>query len=903
MSLLFWLRYGVRSLLRSGRRAVFALTCIAIGVAAVVALQIATLTVQSALVSNVKAANGGDVSLSSQDTPLSRSDLRVFSTLQKQGAIVRWTAVSSLHATAVTAGGQIVPFDVNAVSAPPYPLGGQPTFVTPSNGQVAALLGTPGSVLVSTVLADELGVHLGDRLTVNGIGGPGLQATVRGILAETSFQHAAVMTVQNRDAAMLTSAPPHYTAVYADVSGSAAPVATVLRQRFPLATVQTVQEALQATEAQVHDFRQFMLLVGLLALLIAGIGILNAMQSILSWRRLEIAMLKTVGFRRGTLYALFAVEAVILGLLGGLAGTIIGAVASKIITDALARALGVQVTFQLDTGTLLGGIALGIGATLVFAVLPIARASGLRPIEILREGGTGVTTAGVAQSLGLLLLVLFLFTVLAAAIVGDAVLAAEFVAGAGAAFLVLTGVIALLVGSIGRLGPPRSRLLAALATVLLAALAVLATHVQPALAAMLVLATLLAAATLLPQHRLLPLLIAVRSLSRRQARTSVTLVAFLVGVLAMSLTLTVALSLQRQISDALAQNSTSNLVALASPERESTVLRVARRLPGVNNWTAATVVQTTPTRINGRPIAGVVGPAPAAGRGGDAVDDRGYLLGGIAGIDLRHGAQPSGIQVVAGRPLNRGDAGTNGVLVRSDLQAPPWNMTVGSTITLRDTANGLSRTTRVVGFYQRARRRAFGSFFSAPIYGDRSLAVALGGSDAQSVLSFSVDPNQLTADAAALQRAVPGVLVIDIGDLTRVIQTVLGELLNILAVITALALGAGLAVVANGVALAMLERRREIALYKAIGFAPANVVRFVLVENALAGLLAGSVSILLVVAALSLLSHFALQQAIGFDPLVATLVLLLAAALAVLTAYLAARAPVRIRPIEVLRNE
>src|SRR5205807_6779299 len=98
------------------------------------------------------------------------------------------------------------------------------------------------------------------------------------------------------DAGVLTDSAPRYTAAYADVSGSASAVATILRRHFPVATVQTVQESLQATQAEVHDFRQFMLLVGLLALLVAGIGILNAIQSMLAWRRLEIAMLKAVGF-------------------------------------------------------------------------------------------------------------------------------------------------------------------------------------------------------------------------------------------------------------------------------------------------------------------------------------------------------------------------------------------------------------------------------------------------------------------------------------------------------------------------------------------------------------------------------------------------------------------------------
>jgi ABC-type antimicrobial peptide transport system permease subunit len=67
--------------------------------------------------------------------------------------------------------------------------------------------------------------------------------------------------------------------------------------------------------------------------------------------------------------------------------------------------------------------------------------------------------------------------------------------------------------------------------------------------------------------------------------------------------------------------------------------------------------------------------------------------------------------------------------------------------------------------------------------------------------------------------------------------------------------------------------------------------------------MAGAVSVLVVAIALGILSHFALQQAIGFDPWLAILVLVVATALAVATAYLAARAPIRVRPLEALRNE
>jgi putative ABC transport system permease protein len=896
----FWLRYIVRSLNRGRRRVFFALICISVGVGSVVALQTATLTVQNALTSNVRAANGGDISVSSDATPLSSRDLGVFRRLQSQGRVTRWTAIYSLHATSVGDNHRLVPFDLQVVS-PSYPIGGQPTFVSPGNATVSGLLQHSGDVLVTSVLADEMGIGLGSRIFVHTIGGRGLHATVRGILAETSFEHSAVMTVHQRDAARLSTAPPHYSSVYVNTSDSVG-VGTLLRSRFPVANVQTVQEALDAARQQVHDFQQFMLLVGLMALLVAGIGILNAMQSMLAFRRLEIAMLKAIGFRHWTLYGLFGGEALLIGLLGGVSGTVLGALASKLITNALAKALAIQVDFKLDPGTLLGGVALGVGATLVFAILPIVRAAAFRPLELLREGQETVAR-GLPQTMWLLALVLLLFGALAAAIMGDVVLAAEFVGGAFIAFGILTAAFSVIVAFVGRLGPPKSMPIGVGILVLLVAGSVLTIVRAPALAALLVLVSILWAATvLLPAAWLLPLLIAARALSRRRTRTSITLVAFLVGVLAMSITLTVALGLRGQINTALASAGSTNLVAVTGPADEPAVAATTRHLPGIQASSVITVIQTAPTAINGRSVSSVLGAVPNVAANSDAREP--FQLSGVNGIDLRLGQLPTGVDLVSGRMLGPQDAGTANAIVRSSLLDAPWSLRVGDHVTLSETGTSNRKTVQVIGFYRRPRsRRGFGSFFTAPIFSDRALTVALGGSDTQWVTSYTVTQSKLTSDATRLQAAVPGALVINIGDLTAVVDTILNELLNLLAVITALALGAGLAVVGNGVALSMLERRREIALFKAVGFGPRNVLQFVLVENALAGTLAGAVSVLMVVVTLGLISHFALTRAIGFDPVIAVLVLLGATVLAVTTAYLAARTAVRVRPLEALRNE
>ncbi|MDQ2831116.1 MAG: hypothetical protein M3Y74_18970, partial [Chloroflexota bacterium] len=79
----FYWTYGVRSLRRGGQRTVLAVSCIAVGVMAIVALQLASLMVSNNLIGNVRAANGGDVSIHQDVIPLDASDLRYFDGLKR----------------------------------------------------------------------------------------------------------------------------------------------------------------------------------------------------------------------------------------------------------------------------------------------------------------------------------------------------------------------------------------------------------------------------------------------------------------------------------------------------------------------------------------------------------------------------------------------------------------------------------------------------------------------------------------------------------------------------------------------------------------------------------------------------------------------------------------------------
>jgi putative ABC transport system permease protein len=130
--------------------------------------------------------------------------------------------------------------------------------------------------------------------------------------------------------------------------------------------------------------------VGGVALLVASIGIANTMIMAVYERTKEIGILKAVGAAPGQIRGLFVVEASLIGLLGGIVGTILGWLLGKglnwVILEIMRwQEVPAQGTFFVVSWWLVAG-ALGF-ATLVgllAGLYPAARAARLAPLDALR---------------------------------------------------------------------------------------------------------------------------------------------------------------------------------------------------------------------------------------------------------------------------------------------------------------------------------------------------------------------------------------------------------------------------------------------------------------------------------------------------------------------------------------
>jgi ABC-type antimicrobial peptide transport system permease subunit len=130
--------------------------------------------------------------------------------------------------------------------------------------------------------------------------------------------------------------------------------------------------------------------VGGLALLVASIGIANTMIMAVYERTKEIGILKAVGAAPGQIRGLFVVEASLIGLLGGIIGTILGWLLGKALNWLILEILHwqevpVQGTFFVVSWWLvLAALAFATLVGLLAGLYPAARAARLAPLDALR---------------------------------------------------------------------------------------------------------------------------------------------------------------------------------------------------------------------------------------------------------------------------------------------------------------------------------------------------------------------------------------------------------------------------------------------------------------------------------------------------------------------------------------
>ena len=120
------------------------------------------------------------------------------------------------------------------------------------------------------------------------------------------------------------------------------------------------------------------MVVSLIALLAAGVGIMNIMLVSVTERTREIGIRKAVGARKNNILLQFLMEAVVLCLIGGFIGVVGGIAVGNIAGSFLNAKAAIPVDWIFI------GFSLCIIVGVTFGTYPAYKAANLDPIEALR---------------------------------------------------------------------------------------------------------------------------------------------------------------------------------------------------------------------------------------------------------------------------------------------------------------------------------------------------------------------------------------------------------------------------------------------------------------------------------------------------------------------------------------
>ena len=412
------------------------LSALVLGVAAIGAVGSVAESMRTGIGDNARTLLGGDLEISSRHMAV---DDTIFSAAQEFGKISSTIEMRAMLRNPSNQERKLV--ELKAVDDF-WPLIGTPKIEGPAS--LAEGLAT-GSVLLQPSLMRSLSLEVGDKVTLGeaelivagtllsepdrtvnfGGFGPRVLASQDTVALTGLIKPGSFISFRSK---ILLDDPVQAEAVIAQLS-------SLLKDSH--GRIRDVSSAAPGFDSFITRAEAFLILVGLTALLIGGLGVGSAVRAWLNSRMGVIATLKCLGAPSLLIYRIYLLQIMAIAAIGVAIGVTIAAIAPAATASLLAQYIAVPPVVALYPKPLFIAGAFGLLTAFIFTLLPLARAKTVRASQLFRAlitPPTGLPPFGILLRMMLAAIAL---TILALSATADMRLTFGFIGGALGALLLL----------------------------------------------------------------------------------------------------------------------------------------------------------------------------------------------------------------------------------------------------------------------------------------------------------------------------------------------------------------------------------------------------------------------------------------------------------------------------------
>jgi putative ABC transport system permease protein len=215
---------------------------------------------------------------------------------------------------------------------------------------------------------------------------------ITGVLKRTGTQDDGTVFLPLRTAQKLFNRPNELTILGIKMKQFSGAKLQEFESRWvslPAVQVVSLQQVKSTLVMLIGTAQTMIAAVTVIAILVALIGVINAILMSVYERTGEIGVMKAIGAFRGDIFQLIWIETLVICVVGAVAGTLAAIAGSQLVEAAIKKLIniGVQgsivlINWEIITSVMAGAIVVGFFAGLY----PAWRAASMHPIEAIREG-------------------------------------------------------------------------------------------------------------------------------------------------------------------------------------------------------------------------------------------------------------------------------------------------------------------------------------------------------------------------------------------------------------------------------------------------------------------------------------------------------------------------------------